>query len=217
MAESNISRSIGLQMKNLYAYNLRTHSVDYYFTVANEIDYEHLSPLGEDQVCLVLEDAPADTTEVYLKNNILLTRPARPDYYHRWDNDAERWVVDFSTLTERKSLEIKSACRTAIMSGFNIEISGQLRLYPSNNTDQLNLIASVTDSYNPTNAQNWTTPFWCANSNGVWDYRMHNAAEIRTVGSAGKLHISSQIAKKAALEYQLSLAQTPEAIEAINW
>lgn len=126
-------------------------------------------------------------------------------------------ILLLSQAKSQKSLEIQTACRLHIYQGYNSIALGNLYHYPSKDRDQANMIASVTDSYNPENPPDWTTPFWCNSPNGVWDFRPHTATEIRRVGAAGKAHIAACQLKNAQLQAQIQLATTPEELNSITW
>jgi hypothetical protein len=120
-------------------------------------------------------------------------------------------------LQREKSISLSLACRNAIYTGYKSSALGSVYLYPCNKTDQLNMIASVTDSLNPANDETWQTPFWCADSNGVWAYKIHTAAQIQKAGADGKAHITTQLFKNANLQVQIAAATTQEELDVIVW
>ena len=78
-------------------------------------------------------------------------------------------------------------------------------------------MGSVTDSLLPGLSPNWTTPFWCADQNGVWQFRPHTAAQIQQAGRDGKTAVAGAQGKLAALTAQVMSAPTIGAVNAIDW
>ena len=120
-------------------------------------------------------------------------------------------------LQQTKSLELNLAAQTQIYQGYFSDALGSTHLYPAKDKDQTNMVASVTDSYNPTNGETWLTPFWCADVDDVWQYRLHTATQIQKAGSDGKLAILAALGKNAALQAQVLLATTKEELDLIIW
>lgn len=123
----------------------------------------------------------------------------------------------FAELQTEKSNEISSACRAQIYEGYDSDALGAVHHYPAKDRDQSNMIASVTDSYNPDNAPDWTTLFWCMDGSGAWALRPHTASEIRKAGSDGKLSISNATVKNAQLQQLILAATTVAELDAITW
>lgn len=204
-------------MKHLYSYDLTLHKCTYYFTVADESSYYHLKPLNESSVCLSLDEPLTDLSTVYLKDETLKFREAPLDYFYYWNNDSEEWFADLSQLKEKQSKLISKACTSAIFKGFESDALGAFHHYPAGEKDQLNMIASVIDSLNPSNNESYLTPFWCADSEGVWDYRLHTKSQIQKAGSDGKAHIVAQISKNAQLQAQIQATINEEELNSIVW
>lgn len=120
-------------------------------------------------------------------------------------------------LKTDKSAFLNAACKQAIYEGYTSDALGADYLYPLKPLDQTNMTASVTDSLIPTNPVDWVTPFWCADLNGVWEYRLHTMAQIQKAGSDGKKHIVTQLQKNALLQGLVTQAVTPEELETIVW
>lgn len=116
-----------------------------------------------------------------------------------------------------KAAKINLAARTHIYSGYDSDALGAVHHYPANDKDQLNMIASVTDSYNPLNDVDWVTPFWSADLDALWNYRMHTAAQIQKAGSDGKAFITQTLGKNAWLQAQIQAATTEESLALIVW
>lgn len=123
----------------------------------------------------------------------------------------------FAKLKQKKIEDIKKACKEAITNGYLSAALGDIYLYPSKALDQTNMVASVTDSLNPANGDDWFTPFWCADSSQVWEYRLHTKAQIQRAGADGKAHIVTQLSKNAQLQAQIQTATTEEELNAIVW
>lgn len=130
------------------------------------------------------------------------------------------WVqtpVALATAQASQSAAITSACAAAIVSGFTSSALGSAYTYPSAVTDQQNLAASVLASVLPNVPEGWTTPFWCANSSGVWAWTNHTAAQIQQVGTDAKTAILALQSKNATLQAQIAAAETVDAVAAITW
>ena len=156
-------------------------------------------------------------SEYYYDGANLVFRGSQPSLNYQWDSNTSLWVYDLSLSKLSLVDKFNSLCQSAIYEGFTSNALGSLHNYPLKQTDQINLVASVTDSYNPENSEDWTTSFWCVDSLGNWDYRLHNKAQIQRVGSDGKMHITTQIKTNAILQAQIQQATTKEELEAITW
>jgi len=113
--------------------------------------------------------------------------------------------------------ELETACVTQIAAGFTSSALGETYTYPAKPTDQSNLQASVLASILPGVDGQWTTPFWCADTQGKWAYQAHTAAQIQQVGVDGKNAINAAIAQKIELEQQVEAAKTAAEVAAIVW
>lgn len=123
----------------------------------------------------------------------------------------------FEDFRKSKSDQISSACRAQIYDGYDSDALGSIYHYPAKDRDQSNMIASVTDSYNPDHPEGWTTLFWCMDGAGNWALREHTATQIRKAGSDGKLSIEAAVVKNAELQAQIMAASTVEELNAIEW
>lgn len=112
---------------------------------------------------------------------------------------------------------LNAACAADIVAGYESDALGSLHIYPSDETDQLNMMGSVMAALIPGRAEGWTTPFWCADAVGVWGYRAHTAPQIITAGQAGKAHVIECQAKLDVLTRQVLAAATLEDIATISW
>jgi hypothetical protein len=159
----------------------------------------------------------ADIAINYYYENGLVKKPPSPSERHEWDFLNKVWHIPLLRIMNLKKGDMHKSCRGAIYAGYSSTALGSLHHYPANDKDQVNMIASVTDSYNPANDSNWKTLFWCKDANDVWDYREHTAEQIRKAGADGKAHITAQLSKNALLQSQISEATTLEEIDAIVW
>lgn len=110
---------------------------------------------------------------------------------------------------------ITQACAAAITSGFTSSALSSAHTYPSGLTDQANLTANVLSSLLPGLPSTWTAPQLCCDTNGVWAYVAHTAAQIQQVGSDGKAAILGYLTKKASLQAEIEAATTVSAVQAI--
>ncbi len=116
-----------------------------------------------------------------------------------------------------KRAELDAACTAQIYTGFTSDALGAAYHYPAQDKDQQNLTASVVESTLPNLPADWTTPFWCADANGVWALRPHTVAQIQQAGRDGKAVIVAAITQNGTLQKQVAAADTIEAIQAIVW
>jgi hypothetical protein len=140
-----------------------------------------------------------------------------PSPLHKKNLVSMSWIYDIDLARVQKQKEIAIARNEAITSGFESNALGEVHTYPCKAQDQANLVASVTDSLNPANGESWMTPFWCADSEGVWDYRLHTKSQIQTAGADGKAHIVAQLTKNAQLQAAINAATTQAELELICW
>lgn len=113
-----------------------------------------------------------------------------------------------------KMLEMDNACADDITSGFSSNALGTAYNYPYNTVDQLNLNACVIESLiNIT----WSGPFWCEDTNGIWDRRIHDATQIQTARVDGAIHTRSNQDKLKIKREEIQAATTVEQVEAIVW
>lgn len=131
-------------------------------------------------------------------------------------------VIPPPSLSQIKSEQIASlaqACQAHIYAGFISSARGTPHTYPAKDKDQVNLSGSVVESLYSNLPAGWTTPFWCADAAGVWDFRPHTAAQIQQVGADGKAAITQALIKNATLAAQVTDPSTDiiEKIQAIAW
>lgn len=131
---------------------------------------------------------------------------------------------------EAQRMELSMVCRKHITGGTVSKALGTDHTYPTDNTlehpDQQNLNTCITESLLNADDTSWTVPFWCADSNGIWERRPHNHSQIRSVGSAVAKHIRDAQSRFKALSEQIDtiIANTSlsddekrTAIDAVTW
>lgn len=156
----------------------------------------------------------------YVAAGAVVAIPAKPSANHAFDYATKTWKLPSDALDKVKAAKketLREAARSAIVGGFVSSALGSPHLYPSNETDQGNLIASVTASLYPNLPANWTTPFLCADAAGHWTYRNHTAAQIQQVGTDGKAAILDKLVAKAQKHVAADAAASIEAVEAVSW
>ena len=121
----------------------------------------------------------------------------------------ERVAVDMRSLEEAKAAkwsEIKQARSQAEYAGFTWDGS----VFDSDVTSQQRITGAVTLAQ--MNAE--FSIGWTLKNNTV---RTLNAAEMKEVGVALGLHVTTQFAHAQDLRPQLDAAQNPEAVGALRW
>lgn len=128
------------------------------------------------------------------------------------------WIetATLDALRSAKSTEMNIACRDHIEGGFLCPALGEDHLYPAKAQDQANLIGSVTDSLLFGDEPNWATPFWCKDSAGLWQFRMHTRLQIQQVGRCGKISILESMQKNELIQMQIVVA-TAQELTNITW
>lgn len=135
----------------------------------------------------------------------------------RYATEAEIAQLLLESAKKAKLDELYSTCGEVIVSGFMSSALGEPHLYPTKQTDQLNLTALVTLSMYPETPSEWQELFWCKDTNGVWDMRYHNGEQIRQVGADVSIGIKMSIKYKADLEAVVHAATTVEEVNAVIW
>lgn len=126
-------------------------------------------------------------------------------------------AAQLQAYKDAKVTALSADCRTAIIAGYESDALGEPHLYPSKETDQLNLAGSVTDSLLPDLGPDWVTPFWCADGAGEWAMRPHTAEQIQQVGREAKVRILALMQHNAMLAEQVQLAPDKTAVDQIIW
>ncbi|MDQ2822231.1 MAG: DUF4376 domain-containing protein [Pseudomonadota bacterium] len=153
------------------------------------------------------------------QGNLPLGASPTPSAVLRWNGTAPEWVEEgaLDTLRARKSAAISQACTDAITAGFPCDALGAGFTYPSRPNDQANLTGSVVRSFYPGNDADWRTPFWCADADDAWEFRLHTVAQIQHVGDCAVIARLSCMAKNEQMQGQVAAAETPEALDDIIW
>lgn len=124
---------------------------------------------------------------------------------------------DLDAYRQRNIAALTAQCAAAIVGGYTSSALGSVHTYPSKTTDQINMMGSVSASLLPGLADDWSTPFWCADSDGVWAFRMHSIAQIQTAGADGKAHVVLCQSTLQRLTLSVMAATTAEAIAEVIW
>lgn len=125
--------------------------------------------------------------------------------------------TDLSDAQASQLAVIDAACAASITGGFYSNALGVKYSYPSLPTDQANLSASVQMSMMPNTKTGWSVLFWCADRNGSWGLRGHNAAQIQQAGTDGFSWISACIAQKVVYETAVMNAKTSDDVQKVVW
>jgi hypothetical protein len=177
-----------------------------------------LAPLAHLGPRVVTAEQPIDATAQYVDAaGDLQAFPARPSPYHRWDWPTHTWIEDLEEAREHRANGIRAACQETILSGFASAALGEPHHYPAKGTDQQNLSASVLASLLPGLPADWSTPFWCADVAGDWQFRPHTAAQIQQAGIDAKHAILAAMTRNEELQAALAAAQSVAEIEEIMW
>ncbi|MBB4952775.1 hypothetical protein H4S14_000817 [Agrobacterium vitis] len=129
-------------------------------------------------------------------------------------------VAQVSVLDDVKAGKVAALttfCADKIVSGYVSSALGSPHTYPSKLNDQINMMGSVSASLLPNIAMDWSTPFWCADLDGVWAFRQHSCAQIQRAGADGKAHVVSCQSALEQLTVLVMSATTAETVDAINW
>jgi len=122
-----------------------------------------------------------------------------------------------ASLRAQKISALYAKCDSVITGGYTSSALGAPHTYPSSQTDQMNMMASVTASLLPNLQSGWTTPFWCADASGAWSMAQHTTTQIQQAGSDGKAFIVAAQEHLAVLTAQVNAAADAAAVAAIDW
>lgn len=153
----------------------------------------------------------------YIDDGAAVPIPVRPSDAHVFNYTTKLWELDFDAVRSQKSVDIDQACRSTILAGFDSDALGTTYHYPAKATDQSNLSGSVLASLLHDAPADFVTPFWCADSNGIWAFRLHTAAQIQQVGKGAKAAILAAMSKNEHLQGLIAAATTQEDVEGITW
>lgn len=124
-----------------------------------------------------------------------------------WEPDAKAEAIG----------RLSVSCSAAIVGGYVSSALGEPHTYPSNITDQINMMGSVTASLLPLLDHEWKTPFWCRDEAGTWAFRDHTQQQIQTAGSDGKAHIVACQGSLMALTALVMAADPAADLSKIVW
>lgn len=135
-----------------------------------------------------------------------------------WNGANPVWVEtgDLDAQRARAVDAMSRACGNAITAGFVSSALGAVYSYPAKPTDQANLSGSVLASILPAASSDWTTPFWCADAAGAWEFRAHTAAQIQQVGVDAKVAILNCMTINEGLRAQIMVADADQ-LATIVW
>lgn len=196
----------------------------YVYLIAGEISQIVNSPntkyydgiLSDDIVKCELDVTDEELIMGYFySNGEFIPRPPRPSDYHTWLKG--EWVFNMINLQNFKSSQITKQCASHILDGFVSGATGVNYRYPSNDRDQVNLSGTIQKSLLPGAQSSDYYPFLCADANGVWDYRLHTAAQIQQVGVDAYNAILNYRIKNATLQAQIAQATTKAELDLIVW
>jgi len=112
----------------------------------------------------------------------------------------------------RQTTAINRACEAAITAGFQSDALGAPYFYTSQLDDQLNLTGAV--------LRGLDMPYACRDEQGVKEFRLHTAEQLRQVGDDFTLYKLQLLQHANALKQQLDIALEAgdlAALEAISW
>jgi hypothetical protein len=153
--------------------------------------------------------------------SLIPTNGAPVDSTYTWNGTAfVPPVAPAPTLAAVQATQLATlyaACNSQITGGYQSSALGAPHTYPSTDTDQTNMTASVVASLIPGLPSTWTTPFWCADATGNWSLAAHTVAQIQQAGSDGKAFIVAAQTKLKGLVAQVSAATSISTVQAITW
>lgn len=117
----------------------------------------------------------------------------------------------------RQRHAVRQGAASDIIGGFVSSALGADHTYHSTPTDQANLIASVVASLFPNLPAGWSTPYYCADANGVWALRDHTAPQIQQVFADGKMAVIDIQKQNESLQAKVSGAASVPDVEAVKW
>ncbi len=153
----------------------------------------------------------------YYRDGEFVEFGVQPTPWHVWDWDTYAWRIDLDAARIDIAERISGECQNTILAGFKSSALGAEHLYPTKLTDQQNLASSVLSSLMPGLPEGWTTPFWCMDENGVWEFRPHSSAQIQQAGLEVKAAILACQAKNEQLQAQIAAATSIDQLEEITW
>lgn len=185
----------------------------------------HVATIGPDGLISGLGTCMADVLADHLAA-VAGTVPVMPDQAALFVHGTPFALVDGRVVAaplplparrERRCADLRAACAAAITGGFASSALGTPHIYPSGRNDQANLVAAVTASLPPGLAEEWSTPFWCADAAGAWAFRPHTAPQIQQAGADARGIIVAAQARLGALIAAVQAASTHNQVAAVAW
>jgi len=105
--------------------------------------------------------------------------------------------------------QMDAAARSAILAGFTSDALGSNHTYGGKETDQINLVGAA--------ASGADMPFPCADSNGVWERRIHTAAQLQTALAHGSEYKQAVLTALDARRAEIEAASDLAEIENVTW
>ncbi len=139
-----------------------------------------------------------------------LTKEARPSTLHHWQQGG--WVLNPQAVHTNNMQNINHACEAAITAGFQSDALGAPHQYTSQLDDQLNLTGAI--------LRGLDMPYACRDEQGVKEFRLHTAEQLRQVGDDFTLYKLQLLQHANELKKQLNAALDDgdlSALEAISW
>ena len=100
-----------------------------------------------------------------------------------------------------------------ITAGVVSSVTGTPYTYPTQTTDQINLLGQVEAS---TLDPSSTFTFWCMGADGVWLHLSHTGEQIRALGLEVRLHITTLQAQYADMVVAIDAATTVAEVLAVS-
>jgi hypothetical protein len=162
---------------------------------------------------------------VYLKSNYLVSRellswadeideltetidiPLVDELYQK-HVQGQGWTVDLLKKKEFLHSKVNAICSQKIVSGFSSSALESEHTYDSDRDDQLNLIGSV--------SQDSDVYYMCKNIQGISEYRLHTANQIKQVLDHGAKRKLFLLQKANTLKLTIANAATNVQLKAIN-
>ena len=121
---------------------------------------------------------------------------------------------DLSVMRLDRVSQLRAACQSAIVTGFNSAALGSVHTYPSTETDQRNLSDVATAAGAAT--AGWTTPLWCEVA-GAWALTPHTATQVQQVMADWIAYRVAQQQRLVTLLGQITSASDPITLAAVTW
>ncbi|MDG9784323.1 hypothetical protein [Metapseudomonas otitidis] len=169
----------------------------------------------------VHSNMPADAKPISEERYLAVIAEPPTGKIRAHDADGLPILIDPPSLPLRDQLEqlyavqiesINGRCEIAITGGFRSAALGTPHQYSSQLDDQLNLTGAI--------LRGLDMPYACRDEQGVRDFRLHTAEQLRQVGDDFTLYKLQLLQRANELKQQLDLALAAgdiEALQAITW